>query len=106
MKTIIPEQVQKELMNRTTKEIAMNVVESLNDETEERGGLSYYHPFEFRSSGYQNSAVYFMGIVIWTEENDEREYITETDEQEPLRQYLIREANKILKDLNLKMGAF
>lgn len=47
-----------------------------------------------------------MGIVLWTEDNDEREYITETDEKESLRTCVIRETEKILKDLNLKMGVF
>ena len=62
--------------------------------------------FEFKSIGWQWSAVYFMGVFIWTEENDERDYIGETDEKEPLRQFIIKQADKILKDLNMKMGAF
>ncbi|HEY8364726.1 MAG TPA: hypothetical protein VIK84_04060 [Haloplasmataceae bacterium] len=88
------------------KEEALNLVEDLNNELQERGGLEYYCPFEFKSYGWNNSAIYFMGVVLWTEDNDEREYINETDEKESLRTYVIREAEKILKDLNLKMSAF
>jgi hypothetical protein len=88
------------------KEQALNLVEELNDELQDRGGLEYYYPFEFKSYGWNNSAIYFMGIVLWTEDNDEREYLTESDGKESLRIYVIREAEKILKDLNLKMDAF
>lgn len=36
----------------------------------------------------------------------ENEITSDSDEKEDLRTYIIREADKILKDLNLKMGAF
>ena len=88
------------------KEEALALVEELNNELQDRGGLEYYCPFEFKSYGWNNSAIYFMGIVLWTDDNDEREYIGETDIQESLRTCVIREAESILKDLNLKMGAF
>ena len=88
------------------KEQALNVVEDLNNEVECRNGLEYYLPFEFKSCGWNNSAIYFMGVVVWTKENDERGYLIDSDEQELLRTFVIREAEKILKDLNLKMGAF
>ena len=84
------------------KEEALDLVEDLNNETEERGGLNYYCPFEFRSYGWNNSAIYFMGVLIWTEENDEREYISGTDENEPLYNYVIREAERILKDIKFE----
>jgi hypothetical protein len=44
-----------------------------------------------------------MGVVLWTDDNDEREYIEDTDEQEPLRDYIVRESKTLLKDLNKKM---
>lgn len=82
---------------------AYALVEELNDELYDKGGLDYYIPFEFKSSGYQNSAIYFMGIPIWTDDNDEREYIFNTNIKEPLKVYILRESKKILKDLKLKM---
>ena len=92
-------------MDSIAKQV-LDIVEDLNNDVVERGGLEYYAPFEFMSIGWQGSAVYFMGVFIWTEENDERDYVGETDEKEPLRGFIIRQAEKILKDLNMKMGAF
>lgn len=88
------------------QEEALKLVEELNGDVSDRNGLEYYLPFEFKSSGWQNAAIYFMGVIIWTDENDEREYIENTDVQEDLRIFVIRQSEIILKDLNLKMGAF
>jgi len=93
-------------MGKEIKLQALELVEDLNNETEERGGLGYYALFEFRFSAYSSGCVLFMGIPIWTEDNDEREYIGDSDVQESLRVFLIRKSEQILKDLNLKMGAF
>jgi hypothetical protein len=84
------------------KEEALILVEELNDKA--ITDLEYYCPFEFKSHGWNNSAIYFMGIILWTDENDEREYIEDTDEQEPLKDYILRESKVILKDLNKKMN--
>ena len=85
------------------KEEALALVEELNNELQDRGGLEYYCPFEFKSYWWNNSAIYFMGVVLWTDDNDEREYIEDTDEQEPLRDYIVRESKTLLKDLNKKI---
>jgi hypothetical protein len=45
-----------------------------------------------------------MGIIIWTDEYDERKYIEDTNEQEPLRDYIVRESKIILEDLSKKMN--
>lgn len=92
------------IMDSIVKQV-LDIVEDLNNDVAERGGLEYYSPFEFKSIG-RHSAVYFMGVFIWTEENDERNYIGDTDEKEPLREFIIKQAENILKDLNMKMGAF
>lgn len=84
---------------------ALDIVEDLNNDVAERGGLEYYAPFEFKSIGYCGSLVNFMGVFVWSEENDERDYIGDTDEKEPLRGFIVRQAERILKDLNMKMGA-
>lgn len=83
------------------KEEALALVEELNSEA--ITDLEYYCPFEFKSRGWNNSTIYFMGIILWTDDNDEREYIKDTDEQEPLRDYIVRESKVILNDLNKKM---
>jgi len=84
------------------KEEALALVEELNNET--ITDLEYYCPFEFKSFGWNKSAIYFMGIVLWTDDNDEREYIGDTDEQESLRNYVVRESKLILNDLNKKLN--
>lgn len=86
--------------------IALDIVNDLNDYIYDKDSIEYYKPFEFRSIGSQDSIVYFMGVFIWSVDNDERDYIEETDEREPLREFLIRQAKIVLKDLNLKMSAF
>ena len=83
----------------------LDVITDLNDEMYERGGLEYIAPFEMRSIGYGGCIVKFMGVQIWYSDDDTREWIDE-DIREPFKKCFIREANKILKDLNLKMGAF
>jgi hypothetical protein len=86
---------------------ALELVEELNDEVYERGGFEWYVPFTFESGGYDLGVIKFMGEIVWTEYEDMREYVDEDGEvQESLRNYVLRESNKVLKDLNLKMGAF
>jgi ribosomal protein S24E len=41
---------------------------------------------------------------IWTDEYDERKYIEDTLEREPLRDYIVRESKIILEDLSKKMN--
>ena len=84
------------------KEEALALVEELNNEA--ITDLEHYCPFEFKSSGWNNSAIYFMGIILWTDDNDEREYIGGTDIQESLRDYIVRESKVILEDLSKKMN--
>jgi hypothetical protein len=84
------------------KEEALALVEELNNET--LTGLEYYHPFEFKFRRGWFSSIYFMGVILWTDENDEREYIGDTDEREPLRDYIVRESKIILEDLSKKMN--
>ena len=45
----------------------------------------------------------FMDLVIWNDEHDEREYIEDQDEYEPLEGYLIRKFNELVEVLNLIM---
>jgi hypothetical protein len=84
------------------KEEALALVEELNNEA--ITDLEYYCPFELRSKGWNNSVICFMGIIVWTDEYDERKYIEDTDIRESLRDYIVRESKVILDDLNKKMG--
>ena len=84
------------------KEEALALVEELNNEA--ITDLEYYCPFELRSKGWNNSVICFMGIIVWTDEYDERKYIEDTDIRESLRDYIVRESKVILNVLNKKMG--
>ena len=86
------------------KEEALALVDELNSEA--ITGLEHYFPFDFRSYGWNHSAIYLMGVILWTDKYDEREYIEDTDEQEPLRDYILRESKVILNDLNKKLETF
>lgn len=80
-----------------TREEILETVEMLNNDL--YTGKLTESPFEYRSSGWQDSAVYFMGSIVWTEEEDEREY-TDQFQKEPLEDHLMREAKNILRELN------
>lgn len=81
---------------------ALELVRSLNNESYiDEVSLDYYNPFEFRSSGNE-CAIYFLSFMLWTEDNDERDWYTE-HEKEPLKTYIIRESKIILEDLRKRL---
>lgn len=59
--------------------------------------------YEFIASDIYLSAIKFMGVTIWTLDNDERDDM-DNDEKEPLRNYLIRVGQQIANDLHQKMN--
>lgn len=83
---------------------ALNVVEDFNNKVDERNGSEFHCPFEYKSYGWKGCLIEFMGVVVWDSENDNRDYISD-NEKESLYDYVERESLKILKALNLKMGA-
>lgn len=85
-----------------TQEI-VDLIDDLNINSLGENILEYYLPFEYRTVGWCGSAIYFMGVVIWSDENDEREYLEDSNIKEPLKDYLLRESFRILGDLNNKM---
>lgn len=50
---------------------------------------------EYRINGY-GEIITFFDVQLWSSENDEREYNEETDEYEPLENYLKKEINKFI----------
>lgn len=82
---------------------AFEVVEKLNQETYEyfEGCGLYLHLFELRTDGF-SIIINFMGQhQLWCSDNDEREYVNEeADEYESLEQYLRRESQKIINQIN------
>ena len=89
------------------REEALQLVDKLNDKCLEKGGMDWYVPYEFRSHGWQMSGVYFMGQLIWQEDNDDRKTIDEDgDVYEPLEDFVVRKAKKLTRDLIVKMYGF
>lgn len=83
------------------EEIALKTINELNDEVFDIGS-DYYSPFELQSIG-SHTVIIFMGVTLWTSEEDEREYIGKSDEKEDLRTFLVRESKLITKDIKKKM---
>lgn len=54
--------------------------------------------FEFLSDGY-NYKIKFLGICIYKDYEDEREWIEENNDYEPLESYLKKKCNKIIDDI-------
>ena len=54
---------------------------------------------EFSTDGYA-SIIEFMGHVLWSTENDEREYIEETDDYEPLAPFVRHKFNELIANLS------
>ncbi len=79
----------------------LKLVESLNNETFIDGKcIEHIEPFHFESNGYLWK-ISFMGIDLISTDNDDREWIK--DEREPLRDFVIKEAKKILLDITTRM---
>lgn len=51
-------------------------------------------------------AVTFMEITLWDSENDEREFNEDLDDYEPLKDYVLRQFNAYVKNLNIFYQAY
>lgn len=85
------------------KQEALKLVESLNNETFLDGvSLEWIEPFTYESNGYQ-CKISFLGVSLWNNANDDREWMDD-DEKEHLRKFIVREAKKILADINRRLA--
>lgn len=80
------------------------LIRELNDEVYYEGCIEDYVPFEVRYIGF-DYAIYFMGICLWSEENDEREWISD-HKKEPMKEFILRESKKISNDLYKRMKEY
>ena len=81
---------------------ALKLVESLNNETFIDGRcIEEIEPFNFESNGYLWK-ISFMGVDLISTDNDDREWL-EDDKRETLRDFVIREAKKVLLDITTRM---
>jgi len=51
-------------------------------------------------------AVTFMEITLWDSENDGREFNEDLDDYEPLKDYVLRQFNTYVKNLNIFYQAY
>jgi hypothetical protein len=70
----------------------IQAVREINSDIYEKTKIEYIC-MEYRSNG-TTSAVMFLGQCIWTASDDMREYIDDGDTQEPLIDFLTREARE------------
>jgi hypothetical protein len=61
---------------------------------------SFMPPFTYSTDGY-GEAVNFYNNQIWNSENDNRLFDDDKNDYEPIRNCLIREANKIIRELSI-----
>lgn len=77
---------------------ALKLVRTLNNESFVSGSsLDFLDPFEYMSNGNE-CAIAFMGVKLWTEGDDERDWVSNY-KREPLREFIIKESTKILHDI-------
>lgn len=80
---------------------SFNIVTKLNDWIRDNSTSSQQFVLEYHSDGY-NVIIEFLGSKIWISYEDEREWIKEKNDYEPLEDYLKREINKMIDNLNLQ----
>ena len=54
--------------------------------------------FKFSSNGYYN-AILFNDYMLWYSDEDDREFNEETNDYEPLKEFIIKEFNKYISHL-------
>lgn len=84
-------------MEKNLKEQARELVEKLNNEASERGGMEHYLPYMLKDHGWI-CWIEFMGVPIWDSDNDDRDY------HESLEMHISRQTLNIMNDLNKKLG--
>lgn len=89
-------------MEKNLKEQARELVEKLNNEALERGGMEQYLPYTLKDQGWF-CWIELMGQILWDSDNDMRDYINE-HEQETLEMCIFRQTLSLMNDLNKKLG--
>jgi len=77
------------------------IVIELNDEIEDRDGLSTIYHITFTSDG-ATYIVNFLGEPLWNSEEDEREIDEKSEEYEPLKDFIRRKYNELIDELQLQ----
>lgn len=75
-----------------------DVVGNLNDYLMEASGKDDCPLFELSTNSYA-VIIKFLGLVIWSSENEEREWIESANDYEPLDKFLMKEADELIDSL-------
>lgn len=90
------------LYNDVNKDELINIddlVININNKLEKfNTSGEYYLKLTFESNGYEVNFKY-LGFIIFSDANDEREFIKSKNQYESLEKYLIKQINKINKYL-------
>jgi len=81
-----------------TPEEVIKVVRDLNEEMEDVEGTSESFFFVARTDG-RRTIVGFLGCILWTSEEDEREFFEDKNEWEPLVDFIRQERDKLLSNI-------
>lgn len=82
-------------MKKQTIHKALEVVKELNDESLEIGLDYYLLPFKFRTIGYDNYPVIIFCDVVVFDSN-----LCENISKKEIREIVVKESKKIIKNLN------
>ena len=88
------------------KDEILDLVDRLNEQTHPQkgeSGIDWYTPFEVRHAGWSETAIFFMGLCIWTEDSDTRKTL-DNGVKEDLETHIIQTAKEITEDLVKKMN--
>lgn len=79
----------------------LEIVKNLNERIEEKFDFkNFYFYFNYSTDGYHHSIMFNDNLVLWSFENDSREYFEETDSYEDLEEYVWKEFVKYVQELN------
>jgi hypothetical protein len=99
-------------MDEILKEV-LEAVSSINyylSELEENGffetddGCGYDLSLALKVYGFENSKIEYLGLTIWNSEDDDREFIVNSDSYEPMEDFLkykINSINKMIKKIKI-----
>jgi hypothetical protein len=82
----------------------VRLISNLNEELMENGEnedfcLNYGAWFSYKTDGYIN-VILFMDIMLWNDDNDEREYDDKLDDYEPLEPFIQKRFNEVVEGIN------
>lgn len=80
---------------------ALHIVEDLNQEIFDKYGETFSQIFTFTvvAIGFYTS-INFLGQVIWNSEEDDREWIEESNDYEPFEPYLRKKINELIQQIS------